>query len=570
MKTINETFAEKVIIIDTQHAIEHVGTEVTRHQARAVEPMSWGMGWDGGGSTYSNTGPVPIGFGIFNGQKTEGALGSPINLLVDPRALRFRAYEANTTNDIVNIITGKFFKWVVGSGLKMQSEPDETILGLEGVQEDFEKFKTNIEAYFTQYASSTRSDYSGMDNLHLNAAKAFETSFLGGDCVVITRLNDKNELSCQVIDGQHLGNVLLDSVENKAIADRGNLLFQGIEVDKTGKHIAYYISKMALEPNSTILPQIGFERIACYGEESGCLVAWMVYGKKNRIDHHRGISMLSAILEKVTKIDRYTEATVATAEERSKLVWTVVHGKTSTGENPLVSGPRFQALGPNGFADNPYELGNIAATQIALTENRKVYNLPQDSELKAVSSQSEINYEPFWKAIFVQLCAAMDIPPEVALQQYNSNYSASRAAINAWGYLIDIYRKKFSDKFYKPFYDLWLYVHILKGKVNARGYIVAKMSGNNDIIEAYSAAKFTGKNMPHIDPLKEMNAMRVALGLGDQTPLATHEQVVEQLGYGDWDTNIKKSKAENDKLQGMGFQPIPLPPETPTDNATKI
>lgn len=538
---------------------------VSEDKPRTGNIKTFNFGY-GGGGVYSNTGYVPITFGIFNGQKTAGSMGLPMDLRVDPRALRFRAYEANLTNDIITIITGKFFKWVVGAGLKMQSEPSEKILSLEKVDENLIDFRANVEEYFKLYGDSPRSDYAGMDNLHINAAKAFETAFLGGDAVIILRVDDNNNINVQVIDGQHVDNPILGTDQQKALKDSGNVLISGIEMDKRGKHIAYWVRKQQID--TSIVPvNADYERIEAYGAQSGCLMAWMVYGKKARIDHHRGISVLSPILEKVTKIDRYTEATVAGAEERAKLVWTVNHGKTSDGSNPFIDGPRARnglAIGADAFAQ-----GQLAANQIALTEDRKVYNLPVDSELKSVSSQQEINYEPFFKAVFVQLCAAVDIPPEVALQQYSSNYSASRAAINGWGYIVDIYRKRLADKFYQPFYDLWLYIHILKGKVSAKGYIKALNSGNTDVVEAYSVAKFTGVNMPHIDPLKEINAIRAALGPGyANVPLISFEQAAALNNNGDWESNIKKLAEENKLAAELDVVPAIVAPgsSAPAEN----
>jgi len=578
--TINEQFAVKLNPPATQEvqAPEPNQLPVVVKQMAEIwepaktvtpQPASFGFGW-GGNGVYSNTGPVPITTGVFNGQKSEGSMGLPMDLLVDPRALRFRAYEANTTNDIITIITGKFFKWVIGNGLKMQAQPAKKILTLEKVTENLKDFVSNVEAYFEQYASSERSDYSVMDNLHINASKAFETAFLGGDCLVILRVDEKNNVTSQVIDGQHVNNPITNDAQyNAQLKESGNVLLNGIEIDKKGKHVAFWVRKQPLTngvPNP--LMSYDYERIEAHNPETGCLMAWMVYGKKNRIDHHRGISMLSAILEKVTKLDRYTEATVSSAEERAKLVWTVVHGKTSTGENPLVDGPRARIVGPS--ADSPFIQGQLAANQIALSEERKVYNLPVDSELKTVSSQQEIDYGVFWLAVFDQLCAAMEIPPEVALQKYNSNYSASRAAINGWEYIVKVYRKRFSEKFYQPFYDLWLYVHILKGKVSAAGYLEAKQNGNTDIVEAYSAARFTGVNMPNIDPKKEAEAMRIMLGLPDQSPLITHEEAVEKLGNGDWESNVAKNAEENKTIDELDLQPEVAEAAVPSDPSVKI
>lgn len=569
--TINEQFAEKLNPASISQSAPPESSQlpvIVKQMAKiwepsktvTPEPASFGYGWGGygGNGVYSNTGPIPITFGVFNGQKSEGSMGLPMDLRVDPRALRFRAYEANTTNPIITIITGKFFKWVIGNGLKMQAQPSKKILELEKIKPNLKEFVANVEAYLELYSSSTRSDYSGMDNLHLNASKAFETAFLGGDCLVILRVDDNGNVTSQIIDGQHVNNPITDDAQRTAqLKASGNVLINGIEVDKKGKHVAFWVRKQPLT-NGVSIPLMGFdyERIEAYGAESGCLMAWMVYGKKNRIDHHRGISVISQILETVTKIDRYTEATISTAEERAKLVWTVIHGKTSTGENPLVDGPRARIVGP--AADSAYLQGQLAANQIALTEERKVYNMPVDSELKTVSSQQEINYGVFWTAIFDQLCAAMEVPPEVALQKYNSNYSASRAAINGWEYIVKVYRKRFAEKFYQPFYNLWLYVHVLKGKVDAEGYLDAKMKGNAEVVEAYSQAKFTGVNMPNIDPKKEAEAMRIMLGEADQSPLITHEEAVEKLGNGDWESNVAKNAEENATLDELDLMPEPV------------
>lgn len=518
------------------------------------------------GSVYSNTGPVPIVNGVFNGEKTEGALGNPLNLFMDHRALRFRAYEANATSDVIKIMTGKFFKWVVGKGLKMQSEPYETILKLEKVNQDLEAFKENVEPYWDLYAASKRSDYAGMCNLHRNARKVKETSFLGGDCLVVLRLDDKLNVTTQVIDGQHINTPWLENSLVQEATSRGNTIIHGIEINEKGQHIAFYVSKVNINAAKVgSLNNTGeYERIEAFGAESGCLMAWMVYGSKHRIDHHRGIPEISAIIEKVQKLDRYTEATVATAEERAKTVYTVVHGKTSDGSNPFVDPIRNRAgVIPT---EGTQASGLLAAKQISVSENRQVHNLPPDSELKVVNSTGEINYEPFWKAVFVQACASIDMPPEVALQQYNSNYSASRAAINGWGFVVDIHRDNLVADFYQPVYDFWLYIHILKQKVDADGYLDAKRKGNTDVVEAYSATKFTGVNMPHIDPLKEINAMRAALGKDDQTPLTTYDDAAEMLGFGDWDSNIKKISKEKKVVEVLIPEPEPEP-ETTEQNA---
>ena len=487
----------------------------------------------------------------FDGEKTPGEMGVPINLVPMHQALRMRAYEADLNTDVIKIITGRFFKWVVGNGLKLQSEPNEVVLKSEGINDDLKEFRKITESRFQVYSASTFSDFAHLSNLHERAEEAFRTAFLGGDALIICRV-ENSILNTQVIDGQEVVNPSEDKFYKEA-KERGNYIEQGIELNERGEHIAYYVRFKRIK-------EIVIERIVAKGEKSGRTFAWMLYGTKHRINHHRGIPQIASILEKVNKLDRYTEASVAGAEERAKIVYAVEHNRDSNGESPLVDAMK-ETFNPGEVIEDPYELAETVTKNIKLTTNKQAFNMPVGSKLSVLDSTQELQYEPFFKGVFVQLCAAVDIPPEVALQQYNSNYSASRAAINGWGYIVDIYRKKFSNNFYKKIYSLWLEVEILKGKVSAPGFLKASQDNNFMALEAYMAARFTGNNMPHIDPLKEVKAIREMLGnpaLGIP-PLINLDKASELLNQGDWLENLNKYLEEIKNLES-------LKPEIPNES----
>ncbi len=475
---------------------------------------------------------------VFNGEKSHGELGKPINLLPDYQALRLRAYEADFTNDTVKTVTGKFFKWVIGTGLKLRSEPNKGVLIREGIKEPLKPFRDNVESYFHSYAGSTMSDYAGQQDLHDIAKDVLKTSFLGGDCLTILRVDDDHNLTVQVVDGQHVQTPLLSQGFIEAAEQRGNKIKHGVEINKKGQHVAFYVKV----DNDGILPT--YERVEAKSKSTGLNMAWLTYGDKHRIDHVRGVSQLSAILEKVKKLDRYTEASVSSAEERAKIPYSIEHSRFSDGENPLMANLKLNQ--GKEVLESSYATGAKLAPQIAATTNKLVWNMPIDSKLKALESTSEINYETFFKAIFVQICASMDLPPEVALQQYNSNYSASRAAINGFAFILEQYRDKYAKNFYKKIYTVWLHIHILKNKVSSMGYLPAFSQQNRYVIEAYSNCRFIGQKIPHIDPKKEADALRIMLGdeSKGELPLITYEDATEQLGNGDYFENIDKYKEE--------------------------
>src|SRR5690606_16386669 len=146
------------------------------------------------------------------------------------------------------------------------------------------------------------------------------------------------------------------------------------------------------------------------------------------------------------------------------------------------------------------------------TTGKTAWNLPVGAKMNSLDSTQEVNYPDFSEAIFIEICMSNNIPPEVAKQMYNSNYSASRAAFENWNFILSTERNKYNKYFYKRFYSLWLELEILKGKIAAPGYLKAIQDGNFMVVESYANCKFNGKNMPHIDPLKEVKAVREMIG----------------------------------------------------------
>lgn len=475
----------------------------------------------------------------WDGEKTLGELGVVQRLIPDYRKLRLRMYHAYATIDTIKIIASKFFYWTIGSGLKLQVEPNRAVLETEGItnnKEVYAKFQKDAEARFMVYANSKLADYAGGKNLHDLAMNAYQGEFLGGDMLCIVRFGEYGP-NMQVVSGEHVRDPEMEEIE--AAKKRGNKVKHGIEIDAKGGEVAYFVCQEKEEGLDY------FERIPAYGEKSKKRLAWMVSGKKISPDHVRAVPQMSQSLEKVNKLDRYTESTVVKVEQGAKVVHTIEHQEFSTGENPLrdaVAKKRGEYVVTGNDVVNNKVLADGLANRITETTSGMTYNLPNGASLKSFQSQAESDYPAFKKAVFEEISAGSDVPPEVAMQSYNSNYSASRAAINSFGYIIFINRTKFSNDFYVPFYKLWLEFQILTKKISAPGYL--ENIENIMVTESYSQCRFTGKNMPHIDPLKEIKAVREMLGLSDSIPLISREQATEMLGAGQWDENFLKNLEE--------------------------
>lgn len=484
---------------------------------------------------YGHTYPiVKVG---WDGEKTLGELGVVKRTVPDYKRLRLRMYHAFATIDTIKIIASKFFYWTIGTGLKLQCEPDRTVLESEGIMNDdtfYANFQKLTESRFAVYANSKYSDFSQEKNLHTLALNAYQGEFLGGDMLCVVRYEDHGPVM-QVISGEHVCSPEITEKYFEEAKTRGNKIKHGIEIDKKGTHVAYYV---CIDEDVT---EDKFERIPAFGEKSGRRLAWMVSGQKISPDHVRAVPQMSQSLEKINKLDRYTEATVTKAEQGANVVYTIEHQDFSTGEN-ILQQELNKKKGINTLTgvdiDKNHVLGDGLANKISVQTSGKAYNMPNGSKLVSFQSEAESKYKEFKDSIFDDISAGSDVPPEVALQKYNSNYSASRAAINSFGHITIVNRLKFSNDFYLPFFKLWLEFQILTGKISAPGYL--ENQDNFMVTESYSKCRFIGKNMPHIDPLKEIKAIREMLGLSDTTPLISREQAVEMLNAGQWDENFLK------------------------------
>jgi capsid protein len=384
------------------------------------------------------------------------------------------------------------------------------------------------------YANSKECDFLKEKNLHQLAMDFFQGSYLGGDTLCIIRY-DKNGINAQFVSGEHIRNPSLDDEYLTKATEAGNRIEHGIEIDPRGKHIAYYVN---VKPQSKELID-KYERIPAYGAKTGKRLAWIISGEKICPDHIRSVPAISQSLEKINKLDRYTESAVGKAEQAAKIANFIEHDKDSTGESPFDKFVNERRAGSVVLPDvDPMMLADGLANRITETTSNQTINLVRGSTIKQFSTDIETNFGEFQSNVFDSISAGQDIPPEVAMQKYSSNYSASRAAINSFGYIISIKRENFANQFYIPFYKLWLEYQILTNKIKAPNYV--DNIDNFMVTESFSQCRFIGKNMPHIDPLKEAKSIELMLKL----KLISREQASELLNMGSWEDNFKKNLEE--------------------------
>lgn len=479
----------------------------------------------------------------FDGSKNLGESGPIIDWRMSHEGLRLRSWQSYTESEVTQTIMGKLLTWVITGGLKLTSEPAKYVLQSEGVNVDTLEFSRQAEQRFNLFKECADSDYSSMTNLDVIANEAVLNALVGGDVLVIMRYDKATGVNVQLIDGAHVRNPY-----NVSIEQEGVIIKDGIEIDVKGKHLAYWVLN---DKNQ-------FERVEAFGKKSGLRMAFLFRMNGHRLSTQRGIPLISVVLEKLKKLDRYESATLASAEERAKIAYTIEHKKNSTGETPLAAAfAKVSAF--DGQDDVPVtDDGKVLANTIAVSTNKQVFNMPLDSELKALESKNELHYKDFYTTNIIAVCAAIGMPYQVAFSLYEGNYSASRAALKDWENTIKVLRKKIQTGFYQHIYNFWLEVEVLNGTIDAPGYFMSRLNGNKHIVNAYRKCRFVGVSVPHIDPLKEVAAMRLALGNNaDGLPLTTLESATEILNGSESHDNVLQFAKELTDALNAGIKSEP-------------
>ena len=494
------------------------------------------MGWP-----YANGNAPAIITQPFNGEKNAGELGAIKNYVPDFQSLSARSWQAYTESEIAQLVIHNYLLWTIGTGLKLKSEPAKSIIQNEGIKFDASQFINLTESRFNLFINSTRSTNTRVKTFNQLSYEAQKHAIISGDVLIVLdygREEEKNKsVSARMIDGYYVQSPL-----NSINPNNGNQIFSGVEINKYGEPVAYWI----------ILDDMTFQRVDAY-TKTGTRQAFLVHGLEYRVDYYRGMPLLSAVLETMKKLDRYKEATVGSAEERAKITWFVEHAQYSTGEDPI---QKLKVAAGRGADAGTEQITNTllqqTASNIKYTTGKTTLNMPIGATLKAISSQNDLYFTDFYSTNFEILCATIGIPPEVALNKYTSSFSSSRGANKNWEHKILFERTRTSLELYQPFYNYWLEIEIYNSRITAPSYVQAKLTDNYMLIEAYQNARFVGKQMPFIDPLKEVLAARAKLG-DKTTPLATYEQVTEDLNGGDFDTNITQAALERDLALSLGF-----------------
>ena len=429
---------------------------------------------------------------------------------------------------------------VVGVGLRLKSRIDREVLGL--TPEQAEEWQKITEREFNLWAKDKRAcDATGMNNFYGLQQLALVSWLLSGDCIglikqyPVTRLLPYS-LRVHLIESDRIatpggygsgGSVTYTTGRNP---ENGNTIYDGVEVDSNGMVVAYHIRSNY--PFELGAPTTTWARVLAYQEHTGLPNVLHIIDTE-RPDQYRGVSYLAQVIEPLLQIRRYTESELMAAVVES-FYTAFIKTEAPTDENPFnqtdpdVPG---EPKGPNEYSMGPGQVNVMA---------------PGESVEFANPTHPNGSFDKFVAAISAQVGAALEVPADLLLKQFNSSYSASRAALlEAWK-AFKMRREWLADDFCRPCYEVWMSEAVARGRIYAPGFF-----DNPTIRAAYLGSEWLGPSQGQLDPVKEITAEILACSEG----FSTHEQSTIRLNGGQWDANVEQLQRENEKLGGNAPDP---------------
>lgn len=454
--------------------------------------------------------------------------------------LRSRARVLAISAPLVTSALRTLRTYVVGRGLHLHCTPDFDVLGID--RDSARAWAQEVEREFELWAADRNAvDTLGLMDFYELQQVAYKSWKESGDAFVVFRTGQRNPLRpytlrLQLIEADRVCSPYLQSGHGFSPYDsgltlaNGNKCYCGVEVDKTtGAVVAYHVASDYPQNCANLT----HERIVKVGESTG-MPNILHLMDAERPEQLRGVPFVAPVIEQQLQLARYlnSEAMAALLENYHSLYIT-----TPDSNKPILG----QGL-PGGEHG---EHGHSAERDLSELEPDigGVYQLQPGEDIKQLGvNRPGTQFAPFTEACAKYIGAGMEMPGDVLMKSYNSSYSASRAALQDFWRKVQMERDWMASDFNAPVFEQWLSEAVALGRIKAPGFFSDLRTRR-----AWCKHQWNGSAMPHLDPVKEANAMAIMVAHG----WLTNEQATTQLNGGDWEANMADLEHEKERLGGL-------------------
>lgn len=434
---------------------------------------------------------------------------------------------------------------VVGAGLTLNAQVDADKLGLS--DEEARAWEQAVEREWSLWADSKECDAGRTLTFGQLQALAMMSALMSGDAFVtlpvIVREGSIYDLRVHLIESD----CVCDPVPLPVNKD----VFEGVEVDKYGAPVAYYIAKYHPKTHFHKLLNQGIQewkRTPAFGPLTGRRQVLHLMPDIERPSQRRGTPLLAPAMEALKQLGRYTEAELMAAVVASMYT---VFIRTATPADMIPGGiPGSMMLPDTEEDETAYELGNGSIVGLKEGESIEVAN----------PSRPYTGFDSFIVAMAKQIGAALEIPYEILLKSFNTSYTAARAAQMEIAKMYDSRRDWIITSFCRPIYEEWLAEAIAKGRIDAPGFFE-----DPAVRAAWSGSDWVGAAMGSLDPTKDVQAAEMRV----QGDFSTRGREAAELTGMRYDRIMRVRSREESKRREYGLvtdnNGIPVPEEQPKE-----
>ena len=434
----------------------------------------------------------------------------------------------------------------VGAGLKVFPRIPYKFLGLTA--EEARAWERKVVREFNLWAESKECDLHRRNNFYDLQNIAYATYLTDGDSFAMFRrksptTNFPYTLRLQLLEANRVSNPLGDGAYityansygvEQINPDNGNHIISGVEIDKDGSLVAYWVSNHVPGDPASIDGVTTWTRVKAFGPRTGMPNILQVCHDV-RAEQYRGVPYLAPVLENLKQVGRYCSAELTSAIIRSFLSVFFTNTNASNSIDNIL--PDASVKDPDEPLVNPgdYHLGPGTLN-----------SLPKGVDVKTVdSANSQSVYDSYMTHLEKGIAASLNIPYEVLFKNFNSSYSASRAALLQAQAEFKTRRQWFAADFCQPVYEQWLLEAIVLGRIDCPGYFDDPVKR-----KAWASADWFGPTMSILDPVKDVNgsALRVTYGL------STREREAAEMTGSDLEENLEQLAYEQTLIEKQGLK----------------